>query len=237
MSNLPVAFDFSQLPSTQVGSSAAFDDIAKSSDYQSRLQLYTKGAAIDEGRIKPGHYGIPKGKEKIVDLGETVDVLVLARRAKAVDMTDRDAIRVSYDSESDEFKRIAETSKEKESNCMYGVSFLIYERTTREFLEFYCGSKSAREILQEVYSFMPLSPAEAKIVGQEPHGPIPMTLAANYVKKGRFSWHAPEVRPCSTPFANVPDMATITKEIIKFVNVKNDGVETAPETAKKARAR
>ena len=49
-------------------------------------------------------------------------------RPKAIDMTDTDAVLVNYDPESEEFKRIAAQSLEKESHCMYGPSFLVFER-------------------------------------------------------------------------------------------------------------
>ena len=59
-------------------------------------------------------------------------------------MTDSEAIIVSYDPDTEEFKRIAAQSMEKESHCMYGPSFLVFERSTASFLEFFCGNKSSR---------------------------------------------------------------------------------------------
>ena len=60
------------------------------------MQLYTKGKAINKGQVRPGCYGIPEGEE-VIDLGDTIDILPLARRPKAIDMTDKDAVIVSYD--------------------------------------------------------------------------------------------------------------------------------------------
>ena len=117
-----VPVDLTQLPSTQVGSDGTFNELAKSGDYLGRLQLYTKGKAIDKGLIRPGHYGIPESADDIVDLGDTIDIIPLARRPKAIDMSDKEAIIVCHDHESDEFKRIAAQSLEKESHCMYGPS-------------------------------------------------------------------------------------------------------------------
>ena len=73
-----------------------------------------------------------------------MDLLPLARRPKAIDMTDMEALVISYDMESEEFKRIAAKSAESDSHCQYGPSFLVYERTTGRFLEFFCGNKSSR---------------------------------------------------------------------------------------------
>ena len=66
-------------------------------------------------------------------------------------MTDTDAVLVNYDPESEEFKRIAATSLDKESHCMYGPSFLVVERSTGRFLEFFCGSKSTRSEAKNIY--------------------------------------------------------------------------------------
>ena len=127
-----VPVDFNQLPSTQLGTDDQFAELAKSTEFIGRLQLYTKGKAINKGQVRPGCYGIPEGEE-VIDLGDTIDILPLGRRPKAIDMTDTDAVIVNYDPESDEFKRIAAQSLEKESHCMYGPSFLVIEREHRPF--------------------------------------------------------------------------------------------------------
>jgi len=230
--------DLSQLPSTQVGNDAMYDDLAKSNEFLGRFQLFTKGKAIDRGLITPGHYGIPESADEITGLGDSVDILVLARRPKALDMTDKEAIIVSYNNESAEFKRIAAQSQEKESNCMYGPSFLIYERTTGRFLEFFCGSKSTRSESKKIYPFLPLTAEDIKARGltdQEPHGPLPMTLKSKYVEKGSYSWHVPVVVKCSVPFTKGPTNEKLIAEIIKFISPKEDGVERVVEDAPAAK--
>ena len=115
-----VPVNLEQLPSTQIGSDEVFADLAKSADYIGRLQLFTKGKAINKKLVGPGNYGIPESDEEVIDLGDTIDIIPLARRPKAIDMTDSEAIIVNYDPETEEFKRIAAQSLEKESHCMYG---------------------------------------------------------------------------------------------------------------------
>ena len=155
---VPVKLD--QLPSTQIGSDDQFADLAKSADYIGRLQLFTKGKAINKKLVGPGNYGVPESDEEVIDLGDTIDIIPLARRPKAIDMTDSEAIIVNYDPEAKEFKRIAAQSLEKESHCMYGPSFLVYERSTGRFLEFFCGNKSSRSEAKKVYPYLPLSQAD-----------------------------------------------------------------------------
>jgi hypothetical protein len=238
MSNELSIVDLNQLPSTQIGTNdAIYDDLAKGAEFLQRLQLYTKGKPIDKGLIRPGHYGIPESEEEITDLGDSIDVLVLARRPKALDMSDKEAIFVSYDNESAEFKRIAATSLEKESNCMYGPSFLVLERSSGKFLEFFCGSKSTRAEAKKIYPFLPLTAADIaarQLTGQTPHGPLPMTLRSRLVEKGSWSWHVPVVAKCSVPFTNAPPSQRIVDEIVKFIAPKADGVERVENEAPKA---
>ena len=233
--------NFDQLPVSQVGTSEVFDEISKGEDYLGRLQLYSSNKEVKKGLIKPGHFGIPESKEEVFDLTETIDLLILARRPKAVDFSDLEAIIETYDTTSEEFQRIAEESKVKDANCMYGVSLLVYERTTGRFLEFFCASKSARKGAKSLYGYMPLTAADVKaraLKDEKPHGPIPVTLKSRYVEKGDYSWHVFDVSKCSTPFKDVPDIKVIGNEMTKFANPVTSSVEKVPEeTAAKARAR
>ena len=118
-----------------------FKDIAKNSSFLQRIQLYTKGKAIDTGAIQPGHYGIPTGDDAIEDLGSEIDIIPLSWRAKAIDMSDRDAVLVSYDPATDEYKRIKNDSDNtKDSHCMYGPAFLVFERSSGKFFELFFGN-------------------------------------------------------------------------------------------------
>jgi len=240
MSNELVPVDLSQLPSTQLGSDDAFADLAKGGDFLARLQLYSKGSAVDQQLIAPGHWGIPESAEDITDLGESIDVLPLARRPKALDMNDRDAVIAAYDMESDEFKRIMAAAQGKDSGCMYGPSFLVIERSTGRFLEYFCGTKSTRSEAKKIYPFLPLTPGDIEargLDGVDPHGPLPVTLRVKYIKK-KFSWHAPVVIKCSTPFQQLPMPAVIVKQVQDFINPKEPTVEKVDEKdAGKRRAR
>jgi len=242
--NSLVPVDLSQLPSTQMFDDDVYDGIAQSATFLARLQLYTKGKAIDKGLISPGHYGIPESGDEITDLGVSINVLVLARRPKAVDMSDSDAIITSYDPNSPEFKRIADKSLEKESNCMYGPSFLVIERNNwQRPLEFFCGTKSTRAEAKKIYQFLPVSAEQIKKRGLkdvEPQGPQPAMLTVRFVEKGKYSWHVPVASKCTTPFTKMLPIERLSDEIRKFCEAKTDGVERveeeeAPKKGKRAR--
>jgi hypothetical protein len=241
-----IPLDLTQLPATSRGSDASFSKLAQGTDFLGRLQLCSKSSYNIRGVIKPGHWGIPISADDIEDLGDSIDVLPLARKAKAVDMSDKDAILTNYDSDSAEFNRIAEKSlTEKDSKCMFGPSFLVLERSTGRMLELFCGSKSTRTEAGKIYPFLPLTQADidAKRANGEdvpeniqPHGPIAITLNTKEVRKGTYIWHVPVVTKCSTPFNPKVGGDVIVREIVKFLTVK-DGVERVEENGKKQRAR
>ena len=211
---------------TQRGTDKQFDELTETTECVGRLQLYSKGKAINMGLIRPGHYGIAESDEEIIDLGDVIDILPLARRPKAIDMTDPDAVIESYDPESEEFKRITARSFEKASHCMFGPSFLVIERSTGRFLEFFCGSKGTRSEAKKLYPFCPLTDADIarqKAAGNDvtslnAHGPLPLTFKVRLVEKGTYSFHLPVVEKCSTPFTNLPTTGRITKEVRAFIS-------------------
>jgi hypothetical protein len=223
---VPVNCD--NLPAVSMGSDEGFDDLAKGADFLGRLQLYSKGSVVGKGLIGPGNWGVPEGDDQITCIGKTVDCIPFARRPKAIDLSDVEAIITNYDMESEEFQRIADESLKKDSGCMYGPSFLVYERSTNRFLEWFCGTKSTRSEAKKIYPFLNLSEEDIErrgLTGVEPHGPLPFTMNIKFIEKKRFSWHAPVVVPCSTPFANGPNRKKLIFEMERFLNPSDAGVE------------
>ena len=244
--NALMTLDLNQLPSTQIGSDEAYTELSKGGDFLSYIKLYTKGKPIDTGKIRPGRWGIPEADEEIIDLGDSIDVLPLARRPKALDTSDKSAIVVSYDEQSPAFTQIAAKSMEAGSSCQHGISFLVLERSTGRFLEVFFGNKSSRPEAKKLFPYLPLSRADidrktaagADVVGLVPHGPMPVTLKVRLAENKKGSWHVPMVVKCSAPFTKVPPTTTIVREINKFLAPKSGGVEKVEEPdGRAARAR
>ncbi len=235
-----VPVDYTKLPATQTGSDKGFDDLAKGGDFLARLQLCSKDKYVTKGLITAGTYGIPESEDEITVLGKSVDLVPFARRAKALDMSDREAIVTNFDMESKEFARITAATLGSDSGCMYGVSFLVYERSSGRFLEWFCGTKSTRSEAKKIYPYLPLLPSDIesrKLVGVEPHGPLPFTMNNKLVEKKTWKWHAPIVVKCSTPFERVPDEALIIREMERFLNPPASVEKVVEEKGKKRRAR
>lgn len=239
MSSELVPFDAAALPTTELVSAEEMNELSKGVDYLQRFQLVTKGKYVDTGKITPGHYGVPlPGGEEIEDLGTSVDILPLAVRAKALDMSDRDAVVAVYDMNTPEFRDIKARSSEQNSGCMWGPSFLVVERSTARCYEFFMGTKSARAVSGDLVNFLPISEATAAAQGCDAHGPLPCTLTARYAKRGDWGWHVPVVNKCSEPFTNTPSVESLTEEIKKFVAAKDNGVQNVTdEEAKVAKGR
>lgn len=234
-----VPSSFEQLPATSMGSDSGFDDLAKGADFLGRLQLFSKGSAINKGLVTPGTWGIPEGDDRITVIGPTVDCIPLARRPKAIDLSDVEAIVTNYDMESEEFQRIRDQSFQQDSGCMFGPSFLVYERSTGRFLEWFCGTKSTRAEANKIYPFLTLSKADIDargLVDTEPHGPLPFTMSVKLIEKRRYSWHAPVVVRCSTPFTKAPKTEKVIFEMERFLNPQDADMEKVPE-APEGRAR
>lgn len=225
MSNaLTTAASLTNLPSTDVVDLSKF----KETTFLPRVQLVTKGKYVDKGLIAPGHYGVPVSEDEIIDLGAAIDVLPLSVRNKALD-TNTEPPTAVFDKTNPVYQDIEERAGQKDSGCMYGPSFLFFERNTSKFYEFFCGNKSARMEAGNIGQFLPVSDEKAEAFGVEAHGPLPCTLRAKYIERPRYSWHAPQVGKCSTPITNLPDNDDIVKEVVKFINPKTDGTELADE--------
>lgn len=242
MSNALVPLDLSQLP-VQAGTDEFFEQSARGTKFLQQVQVFSKGKFVDSGQVRPGYIGIRESKDKATELGKSIDVIPLARRPKAV--CTNEPIITSYDPASDAFKRIQADESKPESGCMWGTSFLVYERSTGRFLEYFF-SRTARPEAKALAGFMQLTDADIarrEAAGEdvselEAHPPMPATIVSRHVQTKKFSWFTPEVHECSTPFTRLPKMEDVAVEVTKFLDTKKDEpekVEEAPAGKKRAR--
>ncbi len=209
------------------------DELIQSSTFLGRIQLYSKGKPIDTGLISPGHFGTPNNDE-IKSFGTEIDIIPLCVRAKAIDSSDRDAMVITYDATSEEYARIKSLADVKDSGCQFGFAYLVYERSTSEYYEYFFGNKTHRNEAANVTAFLPKTPERIKELtdklGHAPQPAGPCTIKSKYVvKKGTdWGWFAPVTYPCSTPFKGF-DPAQANEQIAKFEALEGNKVEKAPE--------
>lgn len=206
-----------------IGDIQKFDDedfslSTKSGDWLPRLQLMTSNSEPCKGGKFPiNHYAVVEG-QNFADLGETVDILVIAWRPKAIEIGDE--IITIHDPKHDEFKRIQAKSEEPNSGCMYGPEYLVWIPQSKQFVTYFMGSKSARRE----------SPALRALLHNA------ATLKSHEVKTSKYTWYAPTVTQCSTPF-DLPEAEEIKKQVEKFNNPPETQVERVEEKPEAERAR
>jgi len=211
---------------------------SSSASFLRRLQLVGKGKYVDNGQVKPGNYGVPTSAEECTDLGNAVDILPLAVRSKVLDTNPEVPVAV-YDENHDEYKRIMDEAVNpdtgkvvKNSGCMFGPSFLVFERSTNEFYEMFMGNASGREEAKRIEPFLPIGADLAQETGAEVRGPLPCTMKSKYVER-KFKWWAPMVVKCSEDFDGLPD--TTMDQIKKFMEATIEGEDEEAETGERAR--
>lgn len=186
--------------------------VSSASSFIPRLQLFTgKSKACTSKKIPAEHFGISQG-QKILDLGERVDVLPLVYRPKALDTND--PIMQNYTPSSEEFQRIMAKAGEKDSGCMYGPEYLLWLPSQRMFVTLFFSSATMRNE----------APAMKARQGK------PCTLVPTHIDppKSKFDWWSTEVLPCSTPF-EMPTPEETKAAIDKYNALEDTQIETVNE--------
>lgn len=213
------------------GNQDDFDELAKGG-WLPRLQLEGSSANIvKRNKIGKGHYAFHTGKDKFFDLGLSVDVLVLAYRAKALNIKDPKKILTSYDRKSKEFQAIQgladSSNKETRQGCLYGIEFLLYipsvpEAAEQKFCTLFMGSPTSRRAARDFKVYTDADTLEGRRC----------TLSHQVIDNGEYIWEGITVAPCSTPL-KYPSDEEIMKQINDFRNppktsfelVESEGVE------------
>jgi len=210
---------------------AAIADLITATTYLQRLQLYSKGNAVDRKLIAGGQWGVPQSADEITVIGESLDVLVLAYKPKALDLSNPKKPVSNFDPTSDEFIRIKKQAGVKDSGCMYGISFLVFERSTKMYLELYAGTVSLRKVAKDIMTYTP----EENTEGDLPALTLGSKLVTNDKKQ---SWFVPTTQDCSTPIELPADAAKQREEFLNPPERKSsDEAASDAETAATSRAR
>lgn len=208
-----------RLPAASAWPDAVFDDLVGDNPPPDPLRLYSHGKPVDHGVVRAGHWGVAKD-EGLLDLGRSVDLLVLARRPKAID-TSAGEHRVVYDPFDPEFARIRRRSADPDAGAMFGVSFLVFERTSRRLYELFLGTRSTRPLAKALFDYLPLTAQEIGGNGlrQGPRRPRPVTLTSTLRASKPAAWYVPELRDCSSwPDADRPDFGRLVPDVLRFLN-------------------
>lgn len=192
-----------ELAPTNVGDLTA---VSESSGFLPYLQMCGSSSKLaKEGKIPIGHYALVLSKERFLDLGKEVEVLILDGRAKAMELGD--SVITNYDKNSDEFKRIAITSEGDDTGCMYGPEFLVQIPAVNKYASFFLSSATARKEAGSV----------ADRLGKAAR------LYAHLIKGKKHSWHGILCDALENPTFVIPPIDEIKEQITKFRNPKPSG--------------
>ena len=188
-----------------------FSELAKTSDYLCRIQLCgANSELVKSGKIPMAHWVYMSDKENPVDLGPEFELLPLSLRACASSLGGEKVITV-YDMNDALFQEFKDKSAVKDSQCVYGPEFLVYIPSIDKFATYHMNSITARKE----------SPKLKALLGK---GAL---LKAKYIKTAKYSWHGPDIYPCSTPL-KTPETDTIMSTVNKFLNPPKSEVVAAP---------
>ncbi len=196
-SNVPALFNTATLPA--LPDDKALDAVASTS-FLPRIQLMTSNSAqCKSGKIPINTYVLVRGGQNFVQLGQSVDVIPLHWRAKALRTTGGEVV-ISYDAESPLFMAIKERSAQKNSGCMYGPEFLLWVPQSKCFATLFMGSVSARREARNLSQFNRQA----------------ATLYSTMLKNAKYEWAAIAVKGCSTPIDDLPEVEACGLEIERF---------------------
>jgi hypothetical protein len=173
-------------------------------------------------RIQAGNFILRKSKTEFVDLGESLDILVIDWRPKAMHIdkaTNR--IQTEFDRESEAFKEIQEAAKAHAQGNFWGFEFLIYLGDYGEFANLYCNNPTLQNVARsELIHYMRKT----------------ATLKSLLIKKEstNFQWFSFNVSQCSAPFQIPLDLEALKTKHQKFQNPAPFVAEVLTEPAASA---
>lgn len=193
-----------------VPSDDEFNALSSGGNFLPRLQLCTSNCDLcKDGTVPVNKYAVISDGDPLI-LGDSVDVIVVNWRPKALDMSDNENIIAVHDSKDPMFADISARSFEKESHCMFGPEFLVYLPDAQIFATFFMGSKTSRREAPQVKKKMRQA----------------ATLKSTLIETKAYKWQAVKVTNCSTPVAP-PDAEALVEAVKQFQNPVSNTAEPA----------
>lgn len=168
---------------------------------------------VKKKKVSAGNYIVITGREEFQDLGNSLDLLVLTYRSKALDLSDLKNITASFDPKSDEFKRIQGESQNKSKGYLYGLEFLVWVPSMegdQKFATFFMGNPTARVAAK---NFKPLLKSATN-----PRANNQATLTTELIDNQTHQWEAPVILPCSGDLPNYPTVEQMSAQMSVFLN-------------------
>jgi hypothetical protein len=195
--------------------------LTRTSEFLPQIRVYgSEATVVKEQKFPMGHLGLYFSAEKIVDLGEQFDTLVVDWRPRASIVTGDKPVSFFgkfNEEESDPNKRwtyseafieVQKRGMAKETGFLVGVEFLLWVPMVKKFGLFLMGNPTLR---RESPNVMPLLGKAA-------------TVKCHLIKTSKYTWHGAKVFECTTPF-DMPPNDEVLEESANFRNPVDSDVE------------
>lgn len=180
-------------------------------------------------RINAGNFILRKSKTEFVDLGDSIDVLVVDWRPKAMRVDKAtNKIQFEFDKDSSAFQEIQEAAKNRNQGNFWGFEFLIYLGDYGEFANLFCNNPTLQNVARgELVHYLRKT----------------TTLKSILLKKEatNFQWFAFSCSECTAPFQTPLDLEQLKSKTYKFKNpsafITDGAKEEAPVASADTRER
>lgn len=198
----------------------ALTELTQAGDYLPALRVFgSESGIVKEGSFPMGHFGLYFSKDKILDLSEQIDVLVIAYRPRASIMMSDDQPINYFDPENANFINVKDKAKAKTQGYLAGLEYLLWFPSVQHFGLFFMGNTTLRRESSNVKGY----------VGKA------ATLKIKLIKSKQYTWHGCETLSCDAPFQVPPNEAIKEVYDSKFANPKDSEVNIAEEETDRAR--
>ena len=205
------------------------ESLTRTSEFLPQLRIYGgESDIVKEGKFPIGHFGLYFSADKIVDLGEQFDSLVVDWRPRACIVAGDAPInfygRYSEETQaweySEAFVKTKDSAMSKTKGYLVGLEYLLWIPSIERYALFLMGSPTLRRESANVKALIRNA----------------ATLKIKLIKTVKFTWHGCVAFACTTPF-NVPDMDKVQLEINKFREPQDSQVEIDKDSGGEGRAR
>lgn len=137
---------------TQSEEDAIFKQLSSAGSYLPRLEFKSSASEIVKAdQFEKNHWALCRNKDELEDLGKEVEVIVVDRRFKALDLRGGDVLSY-FTFSSPQFQTVHTLAGIKDSQCMSGTEFLIWVPSVREFCTFFAYNVSSKREAPKIWA-------------------------------------------------------------------------------------
>lgn len=207
---------FGQDADRQISTKVSEEDFAKATEggfnFLPRLQLFQGSSnEVKRKEIGLGEWGVIKGKKIDIKLGESFIFVPCAYRLKAMEFGAK--VLSYFDPKTDNFQRIKDESKKKDSKCACGPEFLIWLPEQLLFCTLYCTNTTFKNAAPTVRGML------NKLVAAD----------VEFIEGAEHSWHGPKFNISSQTEFAMPSLEMLVTTKTEFIDAKDSEVELADD--------